>query len=118
MKYPLTFFVDNLPNNMGGKVLVYWPIATIRILGKYRDDEGIYQHELLHVKQFYCTLGLHCLLYKFVPEYKLWAEVEAYKKQLKYYPDDKSELFAEFISTRYGLKVAKEYALWLLKQNG
>lgn len=114
MKYPLTFYVNSLPNNFGG----YANGPVIRILKKHKDDEGLYQHELMHVRQWFYFPILHNLLYLFVPEYKLWAEVEAYKRQLKHYPDDRSELFAEFIATRYDLKVTKEYALWLLKQNG
>lgn len=112
MKYPLTFYTDSLPENVGGRA--NGPI--IRIATKYKDDAGIYQHELLHVKQWFCLLILHNLLYLFVPEYKLWAEVQAYKKQLKYYPDDRSKLFAEFIATRYGLDITKENALKLLRE--
>ena len=143
MRYPLTFYVDSLPPDVGG--CANGPV--IRILKKYRDrnDEGIYQHELLHVKQWFAVsvfsglalfflgmaltgifeidmfamallgLGVHSILSKFVPEYRLAIEVEAYKRQLRYYDDDRSELFAGFIAARYNLNITKENALKLLK---
>lgn len=83
---------------------------------KYRNDEGLYRHELQHVKQWWFTLGFHSLFYTFSDVYKLWAEVEAYKVQAKCYPDDRSEVFATFISTNYGLDVSLEQALVLLKE--
>lgn len=130
MKYP-AFYVNSLPPNVGGRTNLF----VIRILEKYRNDEGIYQHEIQHVKQWAVAsivgciiayliypplagigIALHGALYKLIPEYRLWTEVEAYKKQLKYYPDDRSLLFAEFIATRYNLPIAKENAFKLLKE--
>ena len=112
MRYPLTFYVDSLPPGVGG--CANGPV--IRILKKYRNDEGIYRHELVHVKQWFFTLSLHSLLYLIIPEYRLWSEVEAYKEQLKYYPDNRVHLFAKFIATNYGLIVTQEYALKLLRR--
>jgi hypothetical protein len=48
MTYPLTFYVHTLPPDVGG--CANGPV--IRILEKYRNDEGIYRHELMHVKQW------------------------------------------------------------------
>lgn len=131
MKYPLTFYVNSLPPNVGGRT----NMLVIRILEKYRNDEGILEHEKMHVKQWAVAsiigciiaymiypplagigIALHGILYKFIKEYRLWAEVAAYKKQLKYYPDDRALLFAEFISTNYNLPISKENALKLLKE--
>ena len=44
----------------------------------------VYQHELAHVKQFYLTLGLHGVLYRFVKRYRLWSEVQAYKQSIRH----------------------------------
>lgn len=88
---------------------------VIKILEKYRDDRGIYEHELLHVKQWLFTLGIHSLLYLLVPRYKLWAEVQCYREQAKHYPDDRRPLFAHFIATSYGLKITEAEALKLLQ---
>ncbi len=108
MKYPLTFCVDTLPNGKHGAT--QGPI--IRILKSKDYDVGLYQHELMHVKQWWCTLSLHSFLYLLSDEYKLWAEVQAYKKQLCYSVDREKDrwLFASFISTRYKLNLSVDEA--------
>lgn len=145
----LTFYTDNLPENVGGRTNSF----VIRILKSLKDDKGIHEHELVHVKQFWffvliglvlsvffyfvnipellnrqiyktlkefwflpavLSLSVHSLLYLIFSKYKLLAEVAAYKEQLKYYKDDRSILFAEFISKRYGLKITTEEAHKLL----
>jgi hypothetical protein len=111
MNYPLVFYVDKLPGTFAG--MAHGPI--IRILERLRGDEGIRQHELVHVRQWLCTLGLLPLLYYFVPRFKLWAEVQAYRKQLEYYADDRSWQFAGFIANKYGLKITQANAHRLLK---
>jgi hypothetical protein len=129
--YPLTFFVKSLQPHVGGEAR--GPI--IRIAEKYR-------HELMHVKQwatfawlsiplayslFYfgrldlislaCVpLTIHSVLYRFIPRYRLWAEVSAYKEQARFYPDDRRAIFAEFISMYYDLKITPEQALKHLKE--
>ena len=110
MRWPLTFIVKSLPGNAGG--VANGPV--IRILEKYKDDEGIYRHELHHVKQWFFTLGLHSFLYLLSDRYKLWAEVQCYREQAKHYADDRRPLFAEFISRDYGLNITQEKALELL----
>ena len=112
MKYPFLFYVDTLPANVGGEARGF----VIRILKKYKDDYGIYKHELVHVKQWFRTFGIHSLLYLIFDWYKLISEVEAYKEQLKHYPDDRTELFAEYISKYYNLNVTKEEAEALLRR--
>jgi len=101
MRYPLTFYVDSLPPDVGG--CANGPV--IRILEKYKDDEGIYQHELVHVKQWFMTFGLHSLLYMWLDWYKLGSEIEAYREQAKHYPDDRRKKFAGYIAKYYGLSV-------------
>ena len=131
--YPLTFFVKSLPPNIGGESR--GPI--IRILEKHRHDEGLYRHELEHVKQWFrlavlsvplayalfhfglvdfmdlalLPLAFHTVLYKLLPSYRLWCEVSAYKAQALYYPDDRRPLFAEFIAGYYDLNITTKQAL-------
>ena len=117
MKYPFTFYVENLPPDVGGEARGF----VIRILKKYKDDYGIYKHELVHVKQWFRTFGIHSilcskLLRPIFSWYKLRVEVEAYKEQLKHYPDDRTELFAEYISKYYNLTITKEEAEALLRR--
>lgn len=101
------FVSENLEPQFGGKT--NGPV--IRIREKYQNDDGLLHHELTHVKQWYRTLFLHSLLYKFSLLYRLDSEVEAYKEQLKYYKDDRSKIFARFIATEYGLDVSEEEVL-------
>lgn len=87
MRYPLVFFVNALPAGVGGAT--NGPI--IRILEKYRNDEGIYRHELEHVKQGAVLLFVvHALLYLFVRRYRQWAEARAYGVQMNF-PDRNGE---------------------------
>lgn len=96
---------------------------VVRIRPKYieRNDEGILNHELNHVKQFYTPLlislgifaalwlwlgyisiysvyiltiggSLHSLLYLLVRPYKLWSEVTSYKVQAKHYANYNEKL--------------------------
>lgn len=111
MAYLLTFYVKSLPPNVGG--CANGPV--IRILEKYRNDRGIYEHELVHVRQWFRTLGVHSLLYLFSKRYRFLSEVEAYKEQAKHYPDDRRELFAWFISRDYKLNIPATEALAMLK---
>ena len=111
MKYPV-FYVDTLPSGFGG--MAHGPV--IRILERLRDDQGIRQHELVHVRQWFFTLGLLPILYWLFPKFKLWCEVQAYRKQLQYYADDRSWQFAGFIATKYGLKITQYDAQILLNK--
>ena len=88
----------------------------IFIRPEYKDDLGLKAHEMEHVKQWLFTLGLHSILYLLFSEYRLWAEVDAYKVQAEYYPDDRKPLFAQYIATKYKLNITKEDALKLLKE--
>lgn len=66
----------------------------IKIRPSYRDDVGLLQHELQHVRQFYRR-------FLFMSMTHLEREIEAYRVQLKYYPDDRAYLFAQFMATSY-----------------
>lgn len=79
---------------------------SIKIQEKYKEDKGLLEHELTHVRQFYKTLGLLPILYHF-DKFKYKYEVEAYRIQLKYAKNKKwaAELFAGFIADRYNLEV-------------
>ena len=82
MRYPV-IWTDGFPlKDWQGGVTIG---LVIVLRPKYRNDEGIYQHELTHVKQGLCGLFvITALLYLLVPEYRLWAEVQAYRKQMQY----------------------------------
>lgn len=77
MTWPLTFYVDELPDGFAG--VANGPV--IRILKSYRHDRPLYLHEVQHVRQWFMTLGLHSMLYPLVRRYRLWAEATAYAVQ-------------------------------------
>jgi len=110
-------YVDKLPNEFAGKFygIPFFPV--IKILKEYKEDKGLLEHELTHYKQYKRTLMFFELLYSF-KYFRLKFEVEAYKKQLEYCPDNLKEYcldkFAEFISTKYKLNISKEKAKHLL----
>lgn len=98
-----------VPSNSAG--CTRGPVIFIR--PEYKDDIGLLEHEKVHVKQWYRTLGLHSLLYLFSKDYKLKSEVEAYKKQLEYSPES-IDLFAEYLSEDYGLNISVDKVKELL----
>lgn len=113
------FYSDNLPEGVGGKfrggLLVYW----IKIRPKYRDDEGILQHELEHARQHFKTLGFLGVLCRF-RWVRQWAEIQAYRVQLRYPPATKDSerymrIYANFLATRYWLNITKQKAVLELK---
>jgi len=59
--------------------------------------------------------GAHGALYARLPAYRFWCEVMAFKKQLRYYPDDRALKFADFISRNYKLDVSFAEALERLR---
>ena len=89
------------------------PVIFIR--PEYRNDKGLLEHEKVHRRQWLRTLGLHSLLYLFVEDYRLRAEVEAFRAQLPHYPDDRRVKFARLIAENYNLDITPDEALILLK---
>lgn len=71
-------YTDNLPEGVGGRANGF----IIRIRKSYKDDEFLLRHELEHVRQWYITLMLHPLLYKFSTRYRTWSEARAYARQV------------------------------------
>jgi len=91
---------------------------VIRILPSHKNDEGLLQHELIHVQQAYRLLFIfHALLYYFNDSYRLHAEVDAYRKQLEYSPDKaySANLFAGFICWNYNLQADRQEVENMLK---
>lgn len=88
--------------------ITYGPFIFIR--SEYRKDIGLLEHEKVHRMQWICTLGLHSILYNLIPWYRFKAECQAYRKQLKYYPN-KVNSFALFLTERYNLDISYEEAL-------
>lgn len=116
--------------------------CVVCIRPEYREDTGLLAHERTHVSQWYrltflvlmlalitgllgfgywpliaaLSISAHALLYRFVSQYRLWCELQAYRVQARHYLDDRRPLFAELIATRYELAVSEEMALDLLRR--
>lgn len=107
----LTFYTNLfIPSRFLG--VTFGPFIFIRPKGK--DDNGILQHELTHVKQFWRN-PLFGLWYQFSKKDRLKYEAEAYKVQLKCYPDDRTNVFAQLLVSNYNLGITLDEALAALK---
>ena len=119
MNFPIFYTNSNIliPSNSAGCTRVFL-IPFIFIRKKYRDDIGLHAHEAMHSKQAWRHIlpPIHAIRYALSKSYRLKCEVEAYREQLKYYPDDRRLLFAEFISCDYGLDINYASALELLNK--
>lgn len=86
----------------------------------YKNDEGLLQHELTHVKQFYKYMIIPFCILGYTNKYKLKFEVEAYKVQLGYCSKELKEYYlnkyAELIANTYGLPISKAEAILLLRK--
>lgn len=87
----------------------------ILIRPQYKGDVGLIKHEQVHVKQFWKSWCTFPVMYILSKKYRLAAEVEAYREQLRYYPDDRSKTFARYIANNYVLNISETDALKLLK---
>lgn len=115
MWYKLTYTDKGIPEGYGGVASAWF----IKIRPKYRNDEGILRHELVHVHQFWRTFGLHALL-GWWDSYRLKCELEAYREQLRWppataNPEHYRQVYAGFIATKYGLDITQEEALKLIQ---
>ena len=82
---PVPIFITDTCVNHAGKNCGIW----IAIKPKYATDRtslsALIEHELVHSKQFYRTLGFHSILYWLSAKYRLKAELEAYKETIRVY---------------------------------
>ena len=87
--------------------------TLVLIRPDYKDDEGLIQHELTHVKQNIRTLGWSGIKQIWDKNHKLNRECEAYAEQLKYVPANQyktvSTRFVNFMYTKYNLGMSKNF---------
>lgn len=84
---------------------------VIRIEKDAANKDAILAHELVHVKQWWLSLGIHPILYALSECYRIWAEVQAYKKSIEYGAHTK-ESAARVIADKYNIsKYDYEYIL-------
>jgi len=136
MRYFLLIHTDNIPEKFGGES--YGPLIKIR--PKYEGDQGLLEHEKVHVRQWYSVfvLGLmacsamtllvsaswwplycvapllHQLLYKYGRPYRRWCEVQAYRKQIATGGYASHEFAVIALVDNYDLKISCDKARDLL----
>lgn len=114
MLFRLTY-TDDIPEGFAGTAKFWF----VKIRPEYKEDVGLLEHEKEHVRQFYKFSLFHCLAYGRLDRYTLWCEVRAYRKQLRYPPATQGQeryrdLYAGYLSAKYGLDLSKEEAKELL----
>lgn len=111
----LVHFTDNIKDGFGG--MAYGPYVKLRL--KYREDEGLLQHELTHAKQWYRTIGTHGIWYLLFERYRLQSEIEAYAVQAMQpmnWASDPTDWMADAILAKYNItSYTKEYVVAELK---
>ena len=114
MKPAIVIYTDlMIPARFSGYSL--GPIILIR--PSHQWDRGLHKHELVHARQWWRGLGIgHALRYWLSRSYRLRAEVEAYREQLRWdsSPALAAKLFARFLADKYDLGITFEQALALL----
>ena len=112
-KSPLAVLVATnwLPQGIAG--IAIGPLVLL--MRKRFSDEALRAHELVHVRQFYRSLGLFPVLYLLWPAYRLRCEVEAYRVQISLQPDEAArhrltEQAAVMLATNYRLRISKNRA--------
>jgi len=107
---PILIFISNwMPKRFSG----YHVGTLVLIRPDYKDDEGLIQHELIHVKQNIRTLGWSGIKQIWNKNHKLNRECEAYAEQLKYVPANQYKIvstrFVNFMYTKYNLGMSKNF---------
>lgn len=111
--FATNFFVfPNAGATTYGPFVFIRPSKTFPSIPKERA-EGLREHELIHVKQFYRTCGINGILYVFSKKWRLKYEIEAYREQLKYVPES-LETFVSYLIVRYRLNVTDDEIRTLL----
>lgn len=103
----LLFITDRfIPKRFDGFNL--GPIILIR--PGFKNDRGLLEHELVHVRQFYRTFGLFGLLHLFSPKHRLEYELEAYCVSVRYGGPQSADFFGMMIATKYNLDITPQEA--------
>jgi len=105
MLYTVIYTDRFIPNRFAA--YEFGPFVFIR--PKYKNDLGLLHHELTHVRQFWRN-PLMGLFYTFSKKSRAYYEIQAYRVQLKFYPDDRSEMFAKYLVDNYNLDLNLDQA--------
>ena len=139
MKLPhIVKYTDKVLQGESGLFMIYLNPAK-------RGDVGLYTHEYEHIKQWYlcliigllCAVGVYLLfhnliaslflvalsislngiLYTYVKPFRQWAEVKAFRAQIKVTDGEHQEFFSNALANNYKLNISYGKALKLLYGN-
>jgi hypothetical protein len=85
------------------------PLVLIR--PRQLGNRGLLEHELVHVRQFWRTLGLCGIRRLLSRRYRMACEVEAYREQMRHNAQMRAPEFARYLAENYGLQITYERAL-------
>lgn len=139
MRHYSVEYTDDIPAGFGG--VTRGPF--IRILKKYRHDQGLLEHEKTHVRQWWAGIGImlvlaavvglcggpsevvggliglsagaHPVLYLICRPYRQWAEVRAYRIQLGVGRYASPSFAVDALVNKYNLRLTAEEARRLLR---
>ena len=100
-----------------GRVIPIPLLPIIQISKSSRDEADLLAHELVHVRQLWRTAWLHVPLYLLNPVYRLQAEVEAFREQLRVNGGRGRHILAQCLSENYKLYLPFAVALSLLSDD-
>ena len=91
----------------------YHIVDIVLIRPEYKDDEGLIQHELTHVKQNLRTFLWSGIKQMWNKQHRLDRECEAYAVQLHYVPTNQYKVmktrFVNYMYSKYNLGMSKNY---------
>jgi hypothetical protein len=112
MEPEIVFNDKEVPEKYGG-YCKYKPFGcTINIKEKYINDKGLHIHELTHSRQYGRLFWIHSGLTLASGWYKLLAELEGYRSQVKEYKYTNKLQYEWIVSTLY-----EKYDLGISKDN-
>ncbi|WP_354682835.1 hypothetical protein [Cupriavidus necator] len=79
-------------------------------------SDALFEHEKVHVRQFWRSWGLMGVLYLASRRWRLRYEVEAYREQLRHSPPESAHTLARFLAGKYRLKISEAEAYRLLTE--
>ncbi len=114
----LVIITDAMPKKFGGMCLG----VIVLLRPKWKDNEGLLQHELTHIKQNLRSGLTSAFRQNWDKQHKLDRECEAYAVQLTYSSNKKwhKKCYVDFMYNKYNLGMTKtritaNYNKWIKK---
>lgn len=101
---PLIWTIDSYSTLLPRGINAITIGCVIIVRARERWNEGLLAHEKVHVDQWFDAYGLlFWFRYLTSPVWRLYYEIEAYREQLKYRPDQ-LDMYAKLLAENYYLR--------------